>query len=381
MYKIQEIFTTSYSDFSRDFNPTMVQQKAALSIINCKSSTLGCNISRCLDCGHSETHNNSCRNRNCPCCQGILKELWIDARKAEVIDASYFHAVFTLPAELNPLIYANQASLYALMHQCASKTLLELSSDQKYLGATPGIIQVLHTWGQEMNYHPHIHCIISGAGLTHAKQLKKSSSKFFIPVKVLGNVFRGKFLEGLQKLFVKNKLHFSSSCSILQNSYAWSEFRDSLYKKTWIPYIKETFNGFGNAIDYLGRYTHRIAISNSRVTSITDSEVTFTANDYKTGKKKNVTILHKEFIRRFLMHVLPSGFQKIRYYGFLNNRSKKKNLILLAKLTNKELFKSLFTSMSNEEILLSLWGINTKQCNKCGNNSMRHAGKLFHQLN
>lgn len=380
-YKIQDVFNASYSDYSGRFNPTIIQQKAALSIMNCKSGTLGCNFSRCLDCGHFETHNNSCRNRNCPCCQGLLKELWIDARKAEVIDAPYFHVVFTLPAELNPLIYANQSTLYNLMHQCASKTLLELSADKKYLGATPGIIQVLHTWGQEMNFHPHIHCIVAGAGLTKTKQFIKSSRKFFIPVKVLGKVFRGKFLDGLQKLYTKSNLRFSSSCSKYQNSYTWSEFRNNLYNKTWIPYIKETFNGFGNAIDYLGRYTHRIAISNSRVTSVTDSKVSFLANDYKTGEKKTITITHVEFIRRFLMHVLPSGFQKIRYYGFLNNRSKKANLILLAKLTSKELFKSLFASMTNEEIISSLWGINTKQCAKCGNNSMRHAGRLFHQLN
>jgi hypothetical protein len=381
MYIIQDIFNASYTDYSHRFSPTSVQQKAALSIMNCKTKTLGCNISKCSDCGHAETHNNSCRNRNCPCCQGILKEIWIDARKSEVIDAPYFHVVFTLPAELNPLIYANQSALYTLMHQCASKTLLELAADKKFLGATPGIIQVLHTWGQEMNFHPHIHCIVAGAGLTKTKKFIKSSNTFFIPVKVLGKVFRGKFLDGLQKLYTKGKLSFSSSCSKLLNSYAWTEFRNNLYNKTWIPYIKETFNGFGNAIDYLGRYTHRIAISNSRVTSMTDSKVSFLANDYKTGKKKTITITHVEFIRRFLMHVLPSGFQKIRYYGFLNNRSKKANLILLAKLTGKELFKSLFVSMTNEDIISSLWGVNTKQCSKCGNNSMRHAGRLFHQLN
>jgi hypothetical protein len=164
-------------------------------------------------------------------------------------------------------------------------------------------------------------------------------------------------------------------------SYAWSEFRNNLYHKTWIPYIKETFNGFGNAIDYLGRYTHRIAISNSRVTSMTDSHVSFVANDYKTGEKKTVTFTHVKFIRRFLMHVLPTGFQKIRYYGFLNNRSKKKNLKLIAKLTGKLLFQSVFASMSQDEIIHALWGINTQKCANCGNNSMRHAGRLFHQRN
>ena len=266
------------------------------------------------------------------------------------------------------------------MHSCASKTLLELASDKKYLGATPGIIQVLHTWGQKMNYHPHIHCIVTGAGLTQAKQLLKSKRSFFIPVKVLGRVFRGKFLEALGRLYKERKLHFSSSCSKFKNSYDWSSFKDSLYGKDWVPYIKETFNGFGNAIDYLGRYTHRIAISNSRITKVTDTEVSFLANNYKTGEKETVTIDPLEFIRRFLMHVLPSGFQKIRYYGFLNNRNKKKNLRLIASLTGKQLFASEFIHMSKEDILLHLWNLNVRQCKNCGNHSMRHSGRIFHQL-
>ena len=377
MYKIQEIFHTSYNEYCSQYNPSSVQEKAALSIIHCKSGKLGCSFSVCEDCGHLEIHNNSCRNRNCPCCQAILKELWIDARKAEVIDSPYFHVVFTLPAELNPLIYCNQSLLYSLMHTCASQTLLELSADKKYLGATPGIIQVLHTWGQELNFHPHIHCIITGAGLTKAKQLRKSRSKFFIPVKVLGKNFRGKFLEQLQLLYKNHKLHFSSSCLPLNNSYAWSEFRNSLYCKTWVPYIKETFHGFGNAIDYLGRYTHRIAISNSRIKSVTSTLVTFTAKDYKTGTQKEVTLSNVEFLRRFLMHVLPSGFQKIRYYGFLNNRNKKKNLKIIAKLTGKELFSSIYTNMPLKEQLLSLWNINIHLCPACGCCSMRHAGRTY----
>lgn len=377
MHKIQELFLASYNEYCNHYNPSLVQHKAALSIMNCKSGKLGCNLSICEDCGHVELHNNSCRNRNCPCCQAVLKELWIDARKAEVIDSPYFHVVFTLPAELNPLIYASQALLYSLMHKCASETLLELSADHKYLGATPGIIQVLHTWGQELNFHPHIHCIITGAGLTKTKQLRKSRNKFYIPVKVLGKKFRGKFLDQLQSLYEKNKLHFSSHCSNFRNSYEWSEFRNSLYQKTWIPYIKETFNGFGNAIDYLGRYTHRIAISNSRIRSLSKTHVTFSAKDYKTGEQKEVTLSPVEFIRRFLMHVLPSGFQKIRYYGFLNNRSKKTNLELIVKITGKELFQSKFISMSHEELLLSLWNIDVHLCTECGCSSMRHAGRTY----
>lgn len=381
MYKIQEIFHLSYNEYCNHYNPCDTQHKAALSIMNCKSGKLGCNLSVCEDCGHLEVHNNSCRNRNCPCCQAILKELWVDARKAEVIDSPYFHVVFTLPAELNPLIYCNQSLLYSLMHKCASATLLELSADKKYLGATPGIIQVLHTWGQELNFHPHIHCIITGIGLTKTKQLRKSRSKFFLPVKVLGKKFRGKFLDQLQLLYKKQKLHFSSSCLKLKNSYEWNEFKNALYSKTWIPYIKETFNGFGNAIDYLGRYTHRIAISNSRIQSVSDTQVTFFATDYKTGEKKDVTLTHTEFIRRFFMHVLPCGFQKIRYYGFLNNRSKKVNLKLISKLTQKALFKSLYTDMTLDEKLLSLWNINTHLCPACGCCSMHHAGRTYRLRN
>lgn len=377
MYKIQEIFNLSYNEYCNHFNPSDVQHKAALSIMNCKSGKLGCNISICEDCGHTEIHNNSCRNRNCPCCQALLKELWIDARKSEVIDSPYFHVVFTLPSELNPLIYANQALLYSLMHKCVSETLLELSADNKYLGAVPGIIQILHTWGQELNFHPHIHCIITGAGLTKNKQLRKSRKKFFLPVKVLGKVFRGKFLQRLQILNERSELHFSSGCAKLNNTYEWNEFRNILYNKDWIPYIKETFNGFGNAIDYLGRYTHRIAISNSRIKSVTNTHVTFTAKDYKTSEQKDVTLSHEEFLRRFMMHVLPSGFQKIRYYGFLNNRSKKINLKLIVKLTGKELFHSMFTSMKHDEILLSLWNINVHLCTECGCCSMRPAGRIY----
>ena len=381
MHKIQEVFHLGYKEYQNHFNPTSQQHKVAYSIMNCKSGTFGCNISICEDCGHLQTHNNSCRNRHCPCCQATLKELWIDNRKAEVIDAPYFHVVFTLPAQLNPLIYANQSLLYSLLHKCVSETLLELSADSKYLGATPGIIQVLHTWGQELNYHPHIHCIVAGAGLTSAKQFKRSSKDFFIPVKVLASKFRGKYLAKLQSFYSLGELTFSSSCKEWKNSYAWKEFINSLYQKQWVPFIKETFNGFGNALDYLGRYTHRIAISNARVKVVTNTQVTFKAKDYRTNEMKSVTISHLEFIRRFLMHVLPSGFQKVRYYGFLNNRYKKVNLKLICKLTGKQLFKSLYTGLGSDDLLLALWDINVHLCPHCGCNHFRHAGRTYHNRN
>ncbi len=375
--KIQQIFHLGWNDYCSSFQPSDVQYRAACSILKCKTASLGFNISLCQDCGHTDIHYNSCRNRNCPNCQAILKEIWIDSRKSEVIDTPYFHVVFTLPAELNSLVYSNQKLLYSLMHRCSAETLLELSSDRKYLGATPGLIQVLHTWGQTLNFHPHIHCIVTGGGLSSDLNLKCSGSDFFIPVKVLGKKFRGKFLAYLQQYFDENSLSFSASCRHLHNSYTWNEFRDSMYKKDWCPYIKETFNGFGNAIEYLGRYTHRIAITNTRVLSVTEQKVSFSAKDYKTGKKVTVSIEPKEFIRRFMMHVLPHGFQKIRYYGFLNNRNKSKNLRIIFQIQGHQRFKSLYTGMSMADVLKAAWNYNIRKCPCCGNESMMHAGRRF----
>lgn len=331
--KISQIWQYSYEDFSSKHHQTGIQKKASYAILNCKSGKLGCNISQCTDCGHIEIHNNSCRNRNCPNCQAVLKEVWVDTRRSEVIDSPYFHVVFTLPHELNSLIYCNQKLLYALLHRCSSETLLELSRDKKYLGATPGIIQVLHTWNQELHYHVHMHCIVSGGGLTTDQKIRKSKDKFFIPIKVLRDKFKGKYLAYLDSYYKHGELTFSSSCQEFQNSYHWKEWKNNLYEKNWCPYIKETFNGFGNAIEYLGRYTHKIAISNSRILSVAESETTFSARGIKPGTpKRSITVKNTEFIRRFLLHVLPSGFQKIRYYGFLNNRMKTKNLKVIFKL-------------------------------------------------
>lgn len=375
--KIQQIFHHGWKDYCASFQPSDVQAEAACSIMQCKSGGLGCNISICEDCGHEEIHYNSCRNRNCPNCQAVLKEIWIDKRKAEVIDTPYFHVVFTVPSELNPLIYANQKPLYSLLHRCSSETLLELSADKKYLGAAPGIIQVLHTWGQSLNYHPHIHCIVTGGGLTETLHLRKSASDFFIPVKVLGAKFRGKFLAYLGQMYRNNELIFSGSCCGLRNSYTWNDLRNALYSKDWCPYIKETFNGFGNAIEYLGRYTHRIAITNTRILSVSENEVVFAAKDYKTGQKENLTISCREFIRRFMMHVLPSGFQKIRYYGFLNNRSKQKNLTIIFRLQGHQKFQSMLTDMSMSDILKTVWNYDISICPCCGKASMRHAGRTY----
>lgn len=297
--KIQQIWNTSYPDFEQSgIFLSDVQRKVSRDIQNCKSKKMGVHISQCPDCGHTQFHNNSCRNRNCPNCQAVKKELWVDQRRAEVIDAPYFHLVFPLPHELNPLFLENQKTLYSFFHKCCAQTLLELSADIKYLGAVPGIIQVLHTWDQEMNYHVHMHCIISGGGLTPDRKIRKVEKHFFLPVYVLRQKWKGKFLAGLKKLCLKGALSFSGSCRILRNSYYWQEFLDALYQKDWCPFIKETFHGYGNAIEYLGRYTHKIAISNNRILSVDEERTTFSARGRRPGEpRRTITLENTEFIR------------------------------------------------------------------------------------
>ena len=354
------------------------QRKASLAILNCKSGKFGYNVSRCDDCGHVQIHNNSCRNRNCPNCQAVKKELWVDKRSAEVIDAPYYHVVFTLPHQLNLLLFANQSLLYGLLHRCCAETLLELCADGKYLGAQPGIIQVLHTWNQELEYHVHVHCIVSGGGITRDQKLRVTKGKFFIPVHVLRDKFRGKYLFWLEKYHAEGKLVIPESVRFLSELAEWNAFRNHLYCIDWCPFIKQTFNGFGNAIEYLGRYTHKIAISNGRLISVSGKETSFWARGKKPGDPKRVVTLENcEFIRRFLLHVLPPGFQKIRYYGFLNNRMRKKKLKLIFKLQGHQSFKQRYAGMSMSELLKAVWKVDVCLCPACGHSAMKQLGKTY----
>lgn len=377
--KVRKIWEHSCQEFlDSGHHLSDTQAKASYAILNCKSGKLGINISQCPDCGYLDFHNNSCRNRNCPNCQAVNKEIWVDKRRAEVIDAPYFHVVFTLPHELNPLLYCNQRLLYNFLHRCYAQTLLELSADKKWLGATPGIIQVLHTWNQEIGYHVHMHCIISGGGLTADHKIQKSKSTFFIPVRVLRDKFKGKYLAGLDSLYKKQMLIFSTSCEKLRSSWEWAEFRNALYEKDWCPYIKETFNGFGNAIEYLGRYTHKVAISNSRILSVNEQQVTFSARGRKPGEPhRTITLDNTEFIRRYLMHVLPAGFQKIRYYGFLNNRCKSKNLKLIFSLQGHQRFRERYAGLSMTELLKAVWDVDICICPACGCGRMHNIGRMY----
>jgi hypothetical protein len=250
-------------------------------------------------------------------------------------------------------------------------------SGRKYPGVTPGIIQVLHTWDQEIGYPVHMHCILSGGGLTPDHKIRKTKKNFFIPVRVLRDKFKGKYIAGLDRFYKNGQLEFSASCEKLRNSYQWAGFRNGLYKKDWCPYNKETFNGFGNAIEYLGRYTHKTAIANSRILSADKQQVTFSARSRNPGgPRRTVTLENTEFIRRYLMHVLPPGFQKIGYYGFLNNRGKSKNLKLIFTLQGHQRFRSRYPGLSMAELLKAIWDTDIHICPKCGCHGMQSIGRI-----
>jgi hypothetical protein len=371
-YPIQDIFLKFYDIAVAQYPVSDLMHKAATAIMNCKTPALGGNASICQDCGHLEIHYNSCRNRHCPCCQGLVKEKWIDKRKSEVIDAPYFHVIFTVPEELNSLIYANKKLLYSLLYKASADTLMELAQDKKHLNASVGFMSILHTWGQSLNFHPHIHSIVLGGGLTKDLKFKAAKGDFLFPIHVVSKLFRGKFMAALKKLYYTGKLIFSGSSLKFQHPDEFQKFVNLLYSKKWIPHIKETFKGAENVIEYLGRYTHRIAISNSRILSISDQGITFSVKDYKKqGTQSQITLTPVEFIRRFLMHILPKGFVKIRHYGILSNRSKKVKLTICRNIIKRDYPKPFLEGLTAAQIILVLFGVDIYKCPKCSSRNFK----------
>ena len=375
-YKIRQIFASSFNSYRDTHSLSPEQESAGLCIMNCRTGSLGSSYYQCSECGHLKIVPRSCGNRNCPNCQAVAKAVWLEERKGELVDAPYFHIVGTLPHELNPLIAANKKPMYELLHRSMGKALVELAGDPRYLGASPGIIQVLHTWDQQLRYHVHVHCVVSGGGLTRDKKLVilPKDAAFFIPVKALAKLYRGKFMAGMKDLRSSGKLAIPETAKKLASSDGWKSLLDTLYGIDWNVYIKQTFNGNGNAIEYLSRYTNRIAISNNRVLSVTDDSVTFSYVDRKDGgKKKQLAVTPEEFIRRYLQHVLPKGFQKIRYYGFLNNSRRKKNLETIFSLQGGRKYTPKFDRTSPvEDIIAAAWGTSSRRCPCCGKDTMHY---------
>lgn len=368
VYGVQEAFQMFYPSYASSHCLTEAQEKAAFSISACKTGKLGYNISYCPECGHKVIHACSCNNKNCPNCQYPQEQKWIAQRNSEIIpDIAYYHVIFTVPFELNDLIEANPAELLGLMFHAVSDTLVTLCADKRWLGAKPGIISVLHTWGQKLNYHPHIHTIITGGGLTADGRFIEGPHKgYLIPESVLASVFRGKYMEGLKSLREKRELVFPEKLSNLHNHYEWKEYVDSLYGKKWLPFLKETFNGKGNAVKYLARYAYRTAISNSRIDSVEADGVTFHYKDYTDGgKQKSLTMDGEKFVGAFLRHILPAGFHRVRFSGFLSNSIKTQRLTLIHKLLGHTYKGDPVKGKNMRDLILYLFNRDICECPNC----------------
>jgi hypothetical protein len=297
--------------------------KVLLAIVRCRTAALGGHIDECTRCGHRATISyNSCRNRHCPKCQTGARERWIEARRSELLPSPYVHIVFTLPPQLAPLALQNKKVIYGLLLRASAETLLEVARNPRHLGAEIGFFSVLHTWNQKLQLHPHVHCVVPAGGLSldHTRWIR-SRPRFFLPIQVLRRVFRGKFVAGLKSAFQHGQLHFSGNLALLAQHKIFAAWLRPLFRKDWIVYSKPPFGGPEYVLQYLGRYTHRVAISNHRLVSLADGQVTFRWRDSADhNQQKLMTVSLDKFLRRFLLHLLPKGFVRIRHFGFLANR-------------------------------------------------------------
>jgi Putative transposase/Transposase zinc-binding domain len=301
-----------------------LHRKVLSAIARCRTAALGGHRDRCSRCGHQAISYNSCRNRHCPKCQTNARDKWLAARQQELLTVPYVHVVFTLPHQLAPLAFHNKKLLYALLFRASAASLLEVAADPKNLGAEIGFLSVLHTWGQNLLYHPHVHCVIPAGGLSPDRQRwVHPRYPFFLPVRVLSRVFRGKFIAGLKQAFRKGSLYLPGALQPLAQDETFRSFVRSLFRQDWVVYAKPPFGGPQHVLHYLARYTHRVAISNHRIVNFADGMVTFRWKDYAAkGRKRRMTVTAEEFLRRFLLHTLPRGFVRIRFFGFLANRSR-----------------------------------------------------------
>jgi hypothetical protein len=303
------------------------QRRAMSAIELCRTSALGGHVEQCDSCGYQRVCYNSCRSRSCPKCQSLARAQWLEDRQAELLNTEYFHVVFTVPQEIATIAYQNKSEVYDILFRAAAKTLCTIAADPKHLGAQIGFFGVLHTWGQNLLFRPHLHIVVPGGGISpDGKRWIACRPRFFLPVRVLSRLFRGLFIAYLKKAFVADKLKFLSSLQYLNERAAFMRHLTLARTAEWVVYAKPPFDGPQKVLEYVGRYTHRIAISNNRLISIDDDKVCFRWKDYRNGHQGTMTLTAEEFIRRFLLHVLPEGFQRIRYYGFLANRYREQKL-------------------------------------------------------
>jgi hypothetical protein len=304
---------------------SLTQRRVMTAIERCRTAALGGHVEQCDRCHHTRVWYNSCRNRHCPKCQSLARAEWIERREADLLDTEYFHVVFTVPEPIAAIAYGNKAVVYGILFRAAAETLRTIAADPKHLGAEIGCFAVLHTWGQQLQHHPHVHCVVTGGGISRdGTRWIACRPGFFLPVRVLSRLFRRLFLQYLQQAFDDDRLRLTES---LTDPASFARHLAPARASEWVVYAKRPFAGPRQVLDYVGRYTHRVAISNHRLVDVTDDQVRFRWKDYRAeSQSKTMTLAATEFIRRFLLHVLPAGFQRIRYYGVLGNRHRAEKL-------------------------------------------------------
>ena len=366
--EVADIFRGEAVSYLQDYGARLSSsQKRVFSDIQaCRTAVMGGHVGACDECGHRAISYNSCRNRHCPKCQALARAKWLEQRAAELLPISYFHVVFTLPAEVAALALQNKRLLYGMLFEAASRTLIEVAANPRHLGAKEiGLLAVLHTWGQNLMHHPHLHCVVSGGGLSQDGSGWIASRKhYFLPVRVLSRVFRNKFRALLQKAFQRGELKFFGELQPLADPDAFRRFLTAATQREWVVYAKRPFGDASCVLKYLARYTHRVAISNRRLLAYRDGNVTFRYKDYaQESRQRTMTLPAAEFIRRFLLHVLPDGFMRIRHYGYLANRHRRQKLATCRRLLG--VLEPAVTDAEDPEVQPFAAGCETEATTRC----------------
>lgn len=367
--ELADIFRQFSVEYQHRYTLCISQQKAFQAIKQCRTATLGMHVSKCDSCDHKTVSYNSCRNRHCPKCQYIKQLLWVDKLKSRLLPTRYFHIVFTVPDFLNALFYINQRRCYDMLFKASAMALQKVAGNPAFLGAQTGAVSVLHTWGQSLSYHPHIHCLVPAGGLDpDGQEWIHTSKKFFVPVKVLSKIFRAVFFGLLEKALKNNTLIIPEKENIFYKNL--KTFKMRAYQNLWHIYVKKTFKGAGQVISYLGRYTHRVAISNNRLLSLADNLVSFRWKDYRDNRMKIMKLEVICFIRRFLQHILPCGYYKIRYYGIFASVHAKTSMNQCFALLTTTPAMAQYEGLSIPEVLGIVTGNDIMKCPKCKKGNM-----------
>jgi Putative transposase/Transposase zinc-binding domain len=372
--EVADIFRSHGSAYREAHRLPLEQLRVMRAIEVCRTATLGGHLEKCDYCAEERNAYNSCRNRHCPKCQGAERAKWLENRKAELLPVEYFHVVFTVPEQIAQIAFYNKETVYNILFHATAETLLTIAGDLKHLGAGIGFFAILHTWGQNLLHHPHLHCVVPGGGLSpdHERWIACLPG-FFLPVRVLSSLFRRLFLEELEDAFYRRQLQFPGSIEPLQDAFAFAELLRSQEDREWVVYAKPPFGGPQQAIEYLGRYTHRVAISNRRLLSDEDGQISFQWKDYKHENRQNskvMTVGADEFIRRFLIHTLPPGFQRIRHFGFLANCHRTAKLALCRKLLIVPITDLLPQPVDCRQLLEAFTQTERNRCPRCGIGTM-----------